>query len=516
MVTPEKKGGQKKENMGKDRGDFFLAFDLGASSGRALLGRLDDEGLAIEEVHRFPNLPVMARGTLYWDALGLYRELLTGLRLGRAKAGKLSGVGVDTWGVDFGLLDAAGRLIGNPVHYRDRRNQGVMEKVFATVPREKIFMTTGIQFLPFNTLYQLAAMRLERWPELERAKTLLMMPDLFNYFLCGRQVSEFTIATTTQFYNPRRGDWAWELLAALEVPTEILPEIVAPGQTLGTLEGEAAREGGEVPLIAPACHDTGSAVAAAPAQAGSGPWAYLSSGTWSILGIELTAPLISPQALAQNITNEGGVNGTYRFLKNIAGLWFLQECQRVWRMEDGTEHPFSELCAPAETVKPFSRFIDPDHPSFLHPEHMPRAIAAFCGKTGQAPPANRAETVRCILESLALKYAQVRQGLEEVSGKKIEVLHAVGGGSRNELLNQFTANALALPVLAGPHEATALGNLVVQAMAAGRLRDLGEARALVRKSFPPKEFAPQDAAAWAEAAPRFAKVIARGAECLPA
>lgn len=491
----------------KDDDKSFLAVDLGASSGRAVLGTFSGGRLSTEEVHRFPNTPVELRGTVHWDVLGLFREIEEGIRLASARSG-LSGIGVDTWGVDFGLLDEAGRLVGTPVHYRDSRTDGIMERVFEIVPRQKIFETTGIQFLQLNTIFQLAAMKMGKWPELDRARTLLMMPDLMNYFLCGRKVCEFTEATTTQLYDPCAGGWAMGLIEALGLPSGIFPEIIMPGEVLG----EFAPAGGvPAPVIAPATHDTGSAVAAVPAVSGKPGWAYISSGTWSLMGIEIEEPIINEAALSRNFTNEGGVGGTFRFLKNIAGLWFLQECRRVWGIEDGREPSYQQMEEWAKEAKPFRSLIDPDHHSFLRPENMPRAMASFCENTGQDPPSSGGEMVRCALESLALKYRAVRRAIEEVSGVTIEVMHVVGGGCRNRLLNQFTADALGLPVLAGPVEATAVGNLLVQAMAAKVLPGIGAARDLVRSSFPLETYEPGSTPGWDEAEQRFKAILEKGA-----
>jgi rhamnulokinase len=495
--------------MSEKKSGCFLAVDLGASSGRVVLGRFGEERLELTEAHRFPNGAITVGGTMYWDAPRLFAEIVEGIRRGAKKAGgKLAGVGVDTWGVDFGLLDQSGQLIANPVHYRDSRTDGVMERVFEIMPREKIFETTGIQFLQFNTLFQLAAMRLQKRPELDRCRTLLMMPDLMNYFLCGRKVSEFTIATTTQFYDPVKKDWAWDLLEALDLPKEILPEIIAPGTVLGVIEGEAAQAAGAVPVIAPACHDTGSAVAAVPVDASlpPGAWAYLSSGTWSLMGIEVKAPIINDQSLASNFTNEGGVNGAFRFLKNISGLWLLEECRRSWQEAGEDEPDYDEMESWALCAEPFRAFIDVDHQSFLRPPSMPRAIAEFCRRTGQPAPASKGDFIRVILESLALKYRLVRDALESVSGRKIQVLHVIGGGSQNRLLNQFTSDALGIPVLAGPVEATSIGNLTLQAIAAGALPDLASARGMIRRSFFLKSFEPKTTGKWDEVKEKFMKM----------
>jgi len=491
----------------------FIALDLGASSGRAVLGKFQKQALEIEEIHRFENIPVEIQGTLYWDAPMLFREICNGIRLGFERAGEnISGIGIDTWGVDFGLLDKNGRLIGNPVHYRDTRTNGIMEKVFEIIPREKIFETTGIQFMQLNTLFQLAAMKFGKWSELERAETLLMMPDLFNYFLCGKKSAEFTEATTTQFYDINRKNWAFAILTELGIPTGILPKIIQPGSVLGILDRAIlAKNGLAVPVIAPACHDTGSAVAAVPSSSEDKPgtWAYLSSGTWSLLGIEIKNPIVNELALKFNFTNEGGVSGTFRFLKNIAGLWFIQECRRIWSLEEKREISFQELIKQAKSAKPFQYFIDPDHPCFLKPANMPKAIAEFCKNTGQTVPEDRGEIVRCVLESLALKYQMIREQMEMVSGAKIEKLHIVGGGSKNHLLNQFTANALGVPVLAGPSEATAIGNIILQAMALKIIPDIKTGRNIIRKSFPLKIFEPKNISQWQDASLKFAKIISQ-------
>ena len=485
----------------------LLAIDLGASSGRAVLGKISEQSLQFKEIHRFDNCPVQMGDTLYWDAPRLLHEIGECIRRGElADRGRLAGIGLDTWGVDFGLLDAKGRLLANPVHYRDPRTNGIMPRVFKVVPREKIFAATGIQFLQLNTLFQLAAMKFRNDPALEAAETLLMMPDLFNYFLSGKKVSELTIATTSQLYALEQKNWAFDLIESLDLPARIFPKIVKPGTILGFLSKDLFPETRRAaPVIAPACHDTGSAVAAVPASSDDRPgnWAYLSSGTWSLLGLEIKTPIVNELALKYNFTNEGGVARTYRFLKNIAGLWFLQECRRIWSREDRRELSHQDLIKAAAAARPFAAFINPDHPSFLNPSHMPAAILDFCRQTRQALPESRGAMIRSVLESLALKYRLVRQQLEAVSGKRIEKLYVVGGGARNDLLNQFTANALGIPVLAGPSEATALGNLMVQALALKILPDLKTARSLIRKSFPLKIFEPKDHAQWQDAFGKF-------------
>jgi rhamnulokinase len=481
----------------------LAAIDLGAESGRVFLGTFDGERLSVEEIHRFPNVPVRVQGTLYWDILRLFEGVREGLlRAARVSGGRIASVGVDTWGVDFALLDRQGRLIGNPVHYRDRRTEGMMERVFQRIPREEIYRRTGIQFMPINTLYQLFAMVAREDPWLEIAHTFLTIPDLFHYWLSGVKACEFTNATTTQCYDPLAGDWAWDLLGRLGIPTHLFPEILPPGTILGPLQPELAQELGlpETQVVAPASHDTGSAVAAVPFQHPDA--AYISSGTWSLVGVEVRAPVIREEALADNFTNEGGVGGTFRLLKNVMGLWLLQECRRTWAAQ-GQQWDYEALVRLAEAAPPLRSLIDPDDPRFLPPGEMPARIQAFCQETGQPIPEEPAEIVRCILESLALKYRWVIERLEALLARPIPLIHVVGGGSRNALLCQWTADAAGRPVLAGPAEATALGNLIVQAMALGHLSNLEEARAVIRRSFAPLLYEPRASSTWEEAYQRF-------------
>jgi rhamnulokinase len=479
----------------------YLAFDLGAESGRAMLGSIRDDVLTLEELHRFPNIPVRLPTGLYWDTLRLFHEILQGLIAAcRGRKIQLAGVGVDTWGVDFALLGADGALVDNPRHYRDSRNNGMLERTFAVIPREEIFAHTGIQFMQLNTLYQLHAMKLANSPALEVARTFLMMPDLFNYWLTGVMRCELTDASTTQFYNPVKKRWAFELLERLGLPTTIFPEIVPPGTLLGPLLPHVAEEtgAGEVPVYATCCHDTASAVAAVPAE-GDG-WCYISSGTWSLMGVELTEPIINQRSLELNFTNEIGAAGTVRFLKNIAGMWLLQECRRAWALE-GREYSYDELAQLAAAAPPFTAVIDPD--AFLEPGRMPEKIAEYCRRTGQPAPEPPGPMCRTILESLALRYRQVLESLESLLGRRIERIHIVGGGSRNRVLNQFVADATGRPVIAGPAEATAAGNVAVQAIGAGLLKDLREARDLIRRSFPMTVFEPKPQADWDAAYQRF-------------
>ncbi len=487
----------------------ILAFDLGAESGRAVLGHLDGERLRLEEVHRFGNGPVPLLGSLHWDVLRLWAEVMAGLRAAAAQAGRaLASVGVDTWGVDFALLAGDGSLLGNPYHYRDRRTDGIMEEAFQVVPRAEIYAQTGIQFLQFNTLYQLLAMVKAGSAALAAAQTLLTIPDLFHYWLSGCQANEFTIATTTQCYDPRRGDWAIDLLQRLGIPTHILGRIVPPCTVLGPLQAEVAREADcpVVPVVAPGSHDTASAVAAVPATRPD--YAYLSSGTWSLMGVEVQQPLISAESLACNVTNEGGVGGTFRLLKNIMGLWLVRECRRAWA-RSGEALSYDDLTQLAAEAPAFGALIVPGDARFLPPGDMPARIQAFCRETGQAVPESRGQVIRCALESLALEYRRVLAQLEGLAGHPLPVLHVVGGGSRNRLLNQFTANATGRAVIAGPVEATATGNILGQALALGHIGSLAEGRALVRRSFDLVTFEPERSAAWDDAYARYLQLVER-------
>jgi len=484
-------------------GRNFLAFDLGAESGRAVLGTLENGRLALEEKHRFANPTGRMNGHLHWNLLAQWEELKTGLK-NVAGGPPLSGIGVDTWGVDFGLIGRVGNVLGNPFHYRDARTDGMMERTFKKVSREQIFEATGIQFMQLNTLYQLVAMREANSQALEVAETLLFMPDLFNFLFTGVRKSEFSIATTSQFYDPRKRDWARAMLEQLGIPTRILPQVVPSGTVLGPLTKDVADECGvgPIPVIAPACHDTGSAVAAVPVEGTSNDWCYISSGTWSLMGVELPEPVINEKSLKYNYTNEGGVGGTIRFLKNIMGLWLVQECRRQFKKE-GYDHSYAELTQMAGRAKGLGALIDPDHAPFLTPGEMPQKIDRFCELTKQPKPSNRGDYVRTCLDSLALTYRRTLEGLEDVLGRKINTIHIVGGGTQNELLSQMTADACNRPVVAGPVEATAIGNILVQAMATGDVKSLGDARAIVRSSFDVKRYEPRETKRWDEGYARF-------------
>ncbi len=485
----------------------LLAFDLGAESGRGILGRFDGERLELTELRRFPNGPVRLFKSLYWDPLRLFSELLETLRCYAGQhGGQLDAIGIDAWGVDFALLGPGDILLENPRSYRDPRTEGMLERAFEIVPREEIFQRTGIQFMRLNTLYQLLAMREAGSPLLDLAQHLLLMPDLFNFFLTGDKRSEFTNATTTQLYDPRLGTWSWELVERLGLPARILPDIADPGTVVGALLPDIAAEVGleAVPVIAPATHDTGSAVAAVPAE--TDDFVYISSGSWSLMGVELALPLVSDQALAYNFTNEGGV-GSYRFLKNIMGLWLVQECRRAWRQQ-GRDFSYAQLTGLAEEAAPFSALVDPDDETFLAPGDMAARIRAYCRRTEQAMPNSEGVVVRVALESLALKYRWVLERLEEMLGRRLSVIHIVGGGIQNELLCQFTADATARPVIAGPAEATATGNVMVQAMGLGEVDSVAEIRSVVRHSFEPKQYRPRfDRGSWDEAYGRFQSLL---------
>ncbi|GIW89410.1 MAG: carbohydrate kinase [Isosphaeraceae bacterium] len=489
----------------------YLALDLGAESGRGLLGRFDGQRLELEELHRFPNGAVRLANTLYWDLPRLFAECT--VALGKAAAGRrLDGIGIDTWGVDFGLIGRGETLLGNPVHYRDSRTEGLIEVALERIPKRRIYEITGLQFLPINTAYQLLAMVRQGSPLLEVAETLLMMPDLVAWLFTGSRVAERTDASTTQLMDAQTQSWSDELCAALGLPRAILPELVPAGTDLGPIRSSIAADLGIEPVhvLATAGHDTAAAVAAVPAAgtASVGPdgWCYISSGTWSLMGVESPRPIISDSTYRYNFTNEAGICGTSRVLKNIMGLWLVQECRRTWA-RGGRDYEYFELVPRAEAAPPFAALVDPDDPSFLAPGDMPARIAAYCQRTGQPTPGDEGGFVRCCLESLALKYRWCVERLEELTGGRIRTIHIVGGGSKNVLLNQFTADATGRPVHAGPIEATAIGNILVQAMGRGRLGSLEELRSVVARSFPVTIYEPRDTRAWDDAWPRFARLV---------
>ena len=486
----------------------FLAVDLGASSGRVLLGRLRDEHLSLEELHRFENAPVSVPGSLHWDVLRLWSDIKTGLsRYANQYDEPLSGISVDTWGVDFALLDGKGKLLGNPYHYRDARTEGIPDKVLSKVGRERLYAQTGLQIMQINTLYQLYSMLETHDKQLECAETLLMMPDLFHYWLTGVKRCEYTIASTSQMVHCRTREWDRALLSEVGISSHMLAPLVQPGTVVGRLHPQVASEVGlsdEVPVIATGSHDTANAVAAVPDLTADG--VYISSGTWSLMGVEVDQPVLSERARTLNFTNEGGVNGTIRLLKNVAGLWLLQECRRQWHRE-GHDFSWEALLDHAAQAEPFASLIDPDAPEFLSPGDMPGAIRAFCRRTNQPEPQRVGEVVRCCLESLALRYRWVLRALEELTGKRLERISVVGGGSQNELLNQFTADACERPVIAGPVEATALGNIMLQAVACGHLKDVATGRQVLMASVKRRNYTPERSEAWQAAFSRFEALL---------
>jgi rhamnulokinase len=479
----------------------YLAVDLGAESGRVVLGRFDGRRVSLEEIHRFPNLPVRLPDGLHWDVLRILHEIKEGLA--KAVGGEeIEGVGVDSWGVDFGLLDRDGALVSNPYHHRDSRTEGMVDEALRLASRKEIYGTTGIQFLPINTLYQLLAMRGS--PLLEAAETLLLIPDLINYWLTGEKACEYTNATTTQLLDLQTGGWSQDLLKKLDLPSGLFAPTVSPGTELGPVLPEVAEEiGAEPPVFAVASHDTASAVVAVPAKADD--FAYISSGTWSLVGVETRSPVVTQEAMGANFTNEGGFAGSTRFLKNVMGLWLLQECRRQWARE-GHEYSYEELARIAEGA-PSGPLVDPDHPAFLTPGDMTARIRSFCEETGQAPPERPAEFARCVFESLALKYGHAIEQAQNLTGQGIGTVNVVGGGAQNALLCQLTADAAQLPVVAGPVEATAMGNVMVQAFARDRVGSLEEIRSVVRNSFEATTYEPGGAEEWSGLRERFGRLI---------
>jgi rhamnulokinase len=484
----------------------FLAFDIGASSGRGVLGELKEDVLQIREVCRFPNGMIPVRGHLHWDVFTLFEQVQNGLKLcAQESDNRPMSVGMDTWGVDFGLLASDGSILGLPFGYRDSRTDGAMESFFRKIPRKRVYELTGIQFLQFNSLFQLEAMVRDKSPLLEAATDLLFMPDLLNYLLTGIKKTEFTFATTSQLYNPIKKEWEKELLTALGLPADLMQNIVQPGSVLGELKADISKQTGSapIPVIAVATHDTGSAVAAVPAS--DKDWAYISSGTWSLMGIEIEKPVINEQSLRLNFTNEGGVGETFRFLKNITGLWLLEECRRTWSGKRNQN--YDDLFALAKDSRPFAAFIDPDWKEFLNPPDMPAEIRRFLKDTKQMSPDSPGAIVRCILESLALKYRFVLDQLRQFSPEPINRIHIIGGGVRNRLLCQYTANATGIPVIAGPVEATAIGNIMVQALSAGCVKSLAEMRQVISHSFALQKYEPANVMEWETAYDRFREIL---------
>lgn len=475
------------------KGEHVIAVDLGASSGRVTKTDFDGERFRMEEVHRFPNNPLTVDGTLSWDIRSLWREIESGI-------GKVSkdaqSVGVDSWGLDFALIDSKGELLSNPVHYRDPRTSGLMDWVFERVPRREIFERTGIQFMALNSLYQLASLVKSDDPFLKGASTYLGVPDLINYWLCGKRACEYTHATTTQFINARDRDWDRDTLSKIGVPPDIFPQIIESGTHLGDYKG--------LPVVAPASHDSASAVVAVPTS--SRDYVYLSSGTWSVMGVEIDKPLINDATYKSNMSNEGGVEGSFRLLRNIMGLWLEQECLKTWS-QSGASFSHERLFKEAGSAESFRSLLDPDDQSFLLPGDMPMRIREYCMRTGQDPPASIGQFVRAIYESLALKYRVTLDLLISLTGRNVERIHVIGGGSQNRMLCQMTADATGRPVIAGPVEATTLGNSIMQLIALGRIDNVGHGREVLNKTWVTSHYMPEDPEAWSEPYTRFKSLL---------
>jgi len=483
----------------------YVAIDIGAETGRCFVGSYDGEHLALKEIYRFPNRPVRLINRLHWDALYLYSEIKTGISRAVKEYGPdLAGFGLDTWGVDFALLDRQDELVGNPYHYRDNQTEGMLSEAFHILPQEELYRITGIQFMRLNTLYQLLAMKMRRAPQLEVAKTLLMVPDLFNYWLTGRITCEYTNASTTQMLDASTRHWSGPLIERMGLPVGLFIEMIQPGSVVGNLLPEVAEETGArgLPVIAVATHDNASAVASVSRTS----HCYISSGTWSVVGAELDEPVINDKSYASNFTNEGGVCGTISLFKNVTGLWLLQESRRTW-IAQGNPISYDEICQLAMVAPAFTALIDPDAPEFLTPGNMIARIQGYCRGTGQVVPESYGNISRVIFEGLALKYRWVFTKLEEIMGRRLDTVQIIGGGSQNLLLNQFVANALNRPVIAGPVEATTLGNLLMQLLATEQIASLEEGRAMLKTSFKPVVYTPQETAVWDEAYPRFEKLI---------
>jgi len=483
----------------------FLAFDLGASSGRAILGNLSEGKLDLVEVHRFKNQMSLIHGKYYWNIFSLFDELKTGLKKCISEHNiQPQSIGIDTWGVDYSLVTSEGQLIGLPFAYRDHRTDNAMDDFFKIMHRSEAYFLSGIQFMQFNTLFQLFASAKENFSRLKIAESLLFTPDTLNYLFTGVKKNEYTISSTSQLLKPGKPEWEPKLFEAAGIPMQLMGEIVQPGDEIGKILGEVQEETGsdEIPCFAVASHDTASAIASVPADGGN--WAYLSSGTWSLLGIESSKPLVSEKTLAMNFTNEGGVDGTTRFLKNIMGMWLIQECKRIW--DDEKELEWQEIVDLSNAVKPFKSLINPDDSMFLNPGNMPDAIQSYCEKTGQPVPETKGEIARCIYDSLVLKYKFTIKQIESVTENRIEKLHIIGGGAHNKMMNQLTADAIGIPVYAGPTEATAIGNLMMQAKAIGTVKSLSEIREIIRNSFEVTEYKSSPKLDWDAAYKRFEKL----------
>ncbi|MBQ8683293.1 MAG: rhamnulokinase [Clostridia bacterium] len=482
-----------------------LAFDFGASSGRAILGTYDGEKLHLEEIHRFTNDPVDVCGVFHWDVLRLFHEIKQGITKA-VHAGGFDAIGIDTWGVDFGLIDKKGRLLNNPVHYRDTRTVGMMERVFEVIPKDRLYERTGIQFVPYNSIFQLAYLKMFEPEVLDMADKVLLIPDLFAYLLTGEAKAEYSVVSTTQCLDPYTGDWAYDVLDELGLPRRLFPPIIDAGSTYGMLSDAICEELGapKVPVVAVCTHDTASAVVAVPSN--EKDFIYISCGTWSLFGTELDAPVINETSFNFNVTNEGGYNRTTRFLKNIMGLWLIQESRRQW-IREGYDVSYADLEREALEVEPFKCFINPDDDSFVSPGNLPRRVQEFCERTGQYVPQTRGEIMRCIYESLAMKYRYTHYAVSAVTGLTYNTIHMIGGGTKDRLLCQMAADACNVNVIAGPIEATATGNIAVQLIALGEIDDLAQARQVIAASEQPKFYKPENAAAYDEAYTRFEKLL---------
>lgn len=482
-----------------------LAFDFGASSGRAIIGYFDGDKITLEEVHRFSNDPVSVGGTVYWDVLRLFYEIKQGIIKAKI-AGGFDSIGIDTWGVDFGLIDSEGKLMENPVHYRDARTVGLVDEAFKTMPKEKLYGITGIQFMELNTLFQLISLKKYRPWMLERADKMLFMPDLFGYMLTGKMCAEYSIASTSQLIDLDKRTWSKEILDAFGIKESVFAPLVQPGTVLGELSKEICEECGvdPVPVISVCGHDTQSAITSVPCE--DGDFAFLSSGTWSLFGTELDKPIVNETSMNINITNEGGFDGSTGFLKNIIGLWLIQESRRQWKRE-GKEYSYADLEKLALAAEPFKCFIDPDAPEFVPHGNIPERVREFCRKTGQYVPETVGEIMRCIYESLAMKYRLTFEKLRECTERDYPVIHVIGGGTKDGLLCQMTANSCDRTVKAGPIEATVMGNVAVQLMSDGSVKNIGQARKIVADSSELKTFEPKDTDKWAGAYEDFLKVV---------
>jgi len=491
----------------------FLAFDIGASSGRAIVGTLNQKKLSVEEIYRFPNYGIKLHNSYYWNLLEIYFQIIKAIKkYVKLYGNHVDGIGIDTWGVDYVLLDRNNELVGLSYHYRDNRTKGMLEYIFKRVSKEEIFANTGIQFMEINTSTQLFSLVYNNSPKLKISRTFLMIPDYLNFLLTGKKCSEYTIASTTQLINPKTMDWSKIIINKLGIDRNLFQNLCKPGTIIGKIYKDIAREvklKNKTKIIAPACHDSASAIAAVPVSMlkyKRGEWAYLSSGTWSLLGVEIDHPIINKKSLEYNFTNEGGFENSIRFLKNITGLWIIQECKKLWQSSSSNLN-WEKIMLKASKAKPFQCFINPDNGIFHNPSNMIKAIHEYCEKTNQYIPITIGEIARVIFESLALRYKQIIEDLEEITEKNIKALYIIGGGASNNLLNQFTANSLNIPVLTGPIEATAIGNILIQANAIGIVKDLNEIREIVRNSFSIKKFYPKEQKKWNYHYEKYQKII---------